>query len=82
VNFSPLVISSLLFLAFPLFASSGDSDFIFDTSIELNKSQPVDDKGVVTVMFKWASSVSHDLFNFWEITDNISETEQDRDIED
>jgi len=29
---------------------------------------------------KWMCSESHDLFKFWEISDNISETVQNRDI--
>jgi len=33
-----------------------------------------------TLLPKRVCSVSHDLFNFWEISDNISETVQDRDI--
>jgi len=41
--------------------------------VDHSKSQPTDDK----LSLKGAWSLSCDLFNFWNISDNISKTLQD-----
>jgi len=46
--------------------------FKFRVHVDHIKSQPTDDK----LYLKWAWSLSRDLFNFRQISDNISKTVQ------
>ena len=58
--------------AFHFFVAGNCRHFKFGMWVEHSKSQPSDNK----LALKGAWSLSHDLFNFWKIYDDISKTVQ------